>query len=141
MTGKSAFISLSFAHRDALRGTVRHMTTVLQEYGIAVTVFVDKYAFGPNEEETMMQVSAQCIAQCDFVIAEVSQKAIGVGVEVGYARGLGKPVIYMRHQDADHSTTVAGISTHQIIYTSVADMVRQLRHVLDELLEHATVPS
>lgn len=80
-----------------------------------------------------MNLACREIAQSDLVIAEVSHKAIGVGVEVGYAVGLGKPVIYLRHIDAEHSTTVAGISTFRIIYATYDDLGRQFAGLLSSL--------
>ena len=38
------------------------------------------------------------IDNSDILIAEVSEKAIGVGIEVGYAKAKGKPIIYIKNQ-------------------------------------------
>ena len=106
------------------------LKAVLTDHDIEPRVFVDFYHFDVTDADIMMATVRDEIARCDFLIAEVSDKAIGVGVEVGYALGLGKPVVYMRQLDAEHSTTVAGMSTHQIIYESIDDMTHQLSALL-----------
>ncbi|MGE8533558.1 MAG: hypothetical protein ACN6OJ_03100 [Chryseobacterium sp.] len=42
------------------------------------------------------------ISACEFLIAESSEKAIGMGIEAGYSKGLGKRVMYIRHVNAEH---------------------------------------
>ena len=123
---KTAFISLSFQQREKLAPIINNITDVLKDFHIVAKVFVNAYAFEIDDEDRMMAIACEKIAHSDLLIAEVSYKAIGIGVEVGYAVGLGKPVIYMRHEDAEHSTTIAGISKYRIIYSTSDDMEKQL---------------
>ena len=125
---------MSFSRKHQITDVVDKLKDTLATYNIASKVFVDDYTFDISDEATMMKVSCEDISQCDFLIAELSHKAIGVGVEVGYAIGIGKPVIYMRHINAEHSTTVSGISTYKIIYTSLDDMEQQLKAIILELV-------
>ena len=81
----------------------------------------------------MMQQAMADIDKCDLFVAEVSDKAIGIGVEAGYAKAKGKPVIYIRGKQAEHSTTVAGISDFQIIYGDLADLQKQLSSALKQI--------
>lgn len=127
---RTAFLSSSFQHQGDLKPALETITETLKGFGVASMIFADEYRFAASEETQMMELACREIAQSDLVIAEVSHKAIGVGVEVGYAAGLGKPVVYVRHVDAEHSTTVAGIATHRIIYITLED----LRHQLISLL-------
>lgn len=131
---KTAFISMSFSQTYLIKTVVERLKAVLSTYAISVNIFVDDYTFDASEEDIMMKVSCDDIAKCDFLIAEVSNKAIGVGVEVGYAAGLGKPIIYMRQRNAEHSTTVSGISTYNIIYDSLDDMEHKLEAIIPDLL-------
>ena len=83
-----------------------------------------------------MQQAMNDIEQCEMLIAETSDKAIGIGVEAGYAKAKGKPVIYIRSSAADYSTTVSGISDFQIVYTDVADLKQQFREVMARIKSH-----
>lgn len=67
----------------------------LCQNGINPFVFMDQYTFKAGEEALMMQQAMEEIDQSDLLIAAASEKAIGFGA--GYAKGKGKPVIYIRH--------------------------------------------
>jgi nucleoside 2-deoxyribosyltransferase len=82
----------------------------------------------------MMQQAMLDIDQCDILIAEVSDKAIGIGVEAGYAKGKNKPVIYLRQKDCEHSTTISGISNYSIIYENINDLEQQLTSGIKKIL-------
>ena len=100
---------------------------------ITSLVFVDQYRFNAANEKQMMQQALLDIDHCDFLIAEASYKAIGIGVEAGYAKAKGKPVIYLRQQQAPHSTTVSGISDYTIIYDNTTDLKHQLIAVVSNM--------
>lgn len=70
------------------------------------------------------------IDNCEILIAEITNKGIGIGVEVGYAKAKGKTVIYLRQQDAEHSTTVSGISDFQIVYNDTTELKTQLTEII-----------
>lgn len=74
------------------------------------------------------------IKSCDILIAEVTKKGIGIGIEVGYAKAMGKPVFYLRDAEAEHSTTVSGISDYRVIYVDENDLVAKLDDKLKEFL-------
>ena len=80
-----------------------------------------------------MQSACRENDQSDLHIAEVSEKAIGVGIEIGYAVALKIPVIYVRNLLAEHSTTASGSANHTIIYENTADLSFQLLQVLISL--------
>lgn len=131
-----AYISVSFNKRKLLDKELTAIITTLKEFGIAAFVFVDHYKFELSEERQMMEQAMNEIDNCDLLIAETSDKGIGIGVEAGYAKAKNKPVIYLRQTDAAHSTTVSGISDSQIIYSDSRDLAKQLALILDNLFPH-----
>lgn len=131
-----AYISVSFNKRKLLDKELTAIITTLKEFGIAAFVFVDHYKFELSEERQMMEQAMKDIDNCDLLIAETSDKGIGIGVEAGYAKAKNKPVIYLRQTDAAHSTTVSGISDSQIIYSDSGDLAKQLALILDNLFPH-----
>jgi nucleoside 2-deoxyribosyltransferase len=80
------------------------------------------------------------IRRCDIFIAETSKKGIGIGVEAGYAKAKGKPVIYIRQKDAEHSTTVGGISDFQIFYVDTIDLRIQLAKIINSIIDLKNKP-
>lgn len=123
-----AYIAISFSHRPLLTEAIQAITEALQHHQILPFVFVDQYHFSQQQEKEMMQQVFADIDASDLLIAETSEKAIGIGVEVGYAKA--KNIIYLRHHAAEHSTTVASSSDFQIIYQYAADLKQQLLEIL-----------
>ncbi len=132
---KTAFISRNYQHRDLYDATIAQVVACLQRMGIEGVDFVNRCSFGPGQWHEMMTTTLQAIQQADLLIAEVSEKAIGVGIEIGYAAALGKPIIYLRKSDAPFSTTVGGLATIAIVYDQaqeVQDKLIEALHSLDK---------
>lgn len=116
-----------------MNAEIRSISEALLEFQIIPIVFVDEFKFTAEEEKQMMQQAMYSIDDCDLLIAEVSVKGIGIGVEAGYAKAKGKPVIYLRNKSAEHSTTVAGISDYQVIYDDVIELKHFLKNILSQV--------
>jgi nucleoside 2-deoxyribosyltransferase len=106
---------------------------VLNDLKIEAFVFVDKYNFSKDREEEMMAQALADIDISDMLIAEVSDKAIGIGVEVGYAKAKKKPVVYLRNINAEHSTTISGVSDYGVFYKDENDLKNLLYDVLNKI--------
>lgn len=125
-----AYISISYSSRHIMDTIVQAIVDTLSSMHIESFIFVDRYCFSIGQEKEMMVQAFIDIEQSDILIAETSEKAIGVGVEVGYAKAKQKPVIYLRQSAVDHSTTVAGASDYQVIYADARDLQLQLQDIL-----------
>ena len=130
----TAYISISFNKRKSTSSELGVICDTLKEFKIAPFIFVDKYRFDAAQERQMMEQAISDIGQCDLLIAEVSDKAIGIGVEVGYAKAMAKPIVYIRRKSAEHSTTISGISDFHIFFIDTKDLQEQLAKVLQEIL-------
>lgn len=128
-----AYISVSFSKRKSMDTEITAIVHTLKKFGIESIVFVDQYLFHPDQEAQMMAQAMADIDSCNLLIAETSEKGIGIGIEVGYAKAKGKPIIYMRKANAEHSTTVSGIADFRIIYTDAGDLEKQLAQTVNTL--------
>lgn len=128
-----AYISISYSKRKSADEVINAIIIALKKMNIAPFVFVDEYSFKPSEEKQMMEQAMKDIDSSDLLIAETSDKAIGIGIEAGYAKAKNKSVIYLRHQDAEHSTTLSGLSDVQIIYSNAENLVSELSTSLKNL--------
>lgn len=128
-----AYISVSFSKRKLLDNEMRIITDVLKRSSMDAFIFVDHYTFSSSQEKEMMQQALADIDRCDLLIAETSDKAIGIGIEAGYAKAKNKPVIYIRHASAEHSTTLSGISDYQIIYTDLGNLANELVPIISKV--------
>lgn len=129
-----AYIAIGFANYKKLYKEIEAIKTSLSKNGIIPWIFVENYFFEKQQEKEMMNTALADIACCDLFIAESSEKAIGVGIEAGYAKALGKTVVYIRHIDAEHSTTLSGISNHCLLYSTPGDLSSKLNEVLNNLI-------
>lgn len=125
-----AYVSVSFGDRQALQNELNTIKSTLAKFQIESFIFVDHYSFTGNQEQEMMKQAMKDIDDSDFLIAEASYKAIGLGVEVGYAKARNKPIVYLRKNNAEHSTTVSGISDFHVIYDSISDLESKLSEVI-----------
>ena len=126
-----AYIAIPYQGRNEIREELDTITSILNQCGVSPFVFADQYSFKAEEEKKMMQQAMEAINQSDWLIALASEKAIGIGIEAGYAKGKGKPVIYIRHIESEHSTTLSGISDYQIIYIDLQDLAQKLKRIVE----------
>lgn len=127
---KKAYFSVGYRSRQLLETEINVIRELLGKHQIQLFVFVDNYRFSPQEEQQMMQQAFRDIADADLLIAEVSEKAMGVGIEIGYAAALQKPVICLRHAGAEHSTTASGSANHSLVYANAGEITAILEPVL-----------
>ncbi len=132
-----AYIAVSFSKRKLVDHEINAIVEVLNEWKISAFVFVDHYQFDKSQERQMMQQAMADLDNCDLLLAETSDKGIGIGIEVGYAKAKGKTIIYLRQKDAAHSTTVSGISDFQIVYLDTADLKKQLAKIVEKIINKA----
>jgi 2'-deoxynucleoside 5'-phosphate N-hydrolase len=129
----TAYISISYSKRNFLQNELDAIADALKKNSISPFVFVDNFSFSPEQENEMMQQAFAEIDKCNLLIAETSDKAIGIGIELGYAKAKNKPVIYLRNKNAEHSTTATGTSDYKIIYNDADDLRKQLSEVLKKI--------
>lgn len=130
---KKAFLSVSYQHRPQLNTEFAAIVTTLRIFDVEPIDFVTSYRFELGQEHNMMNLACSSIRSADLLIAEVTHKAIGVGIEVGFATALGIPIVYLRQSDAEYSMTVGGVASYCLVYHQAKDLAEQLIHVLGEL--------
>lgn len=134
----TAYIAISYSKRNELAEELTAIREALLASGIKPFVFTEQFQFSPVQEKEMMQEAMRQIDAADLLIAETSDKAIGIGIEAGYAKAKGKPVIYLRNTKADHSTTLSGISDLRVIYNDANDLRELLMPALEQVRELPT---
>ncbi len=128
---KKAYLAISYSNRKLFDKEVKTLIELCEKNNIKLLVFVDKYDFKENEEKEMMETAFREIDESDFLIAELTTKSIGVGIEIGYAFAKEKPILYLRKKDSEYSSTASGSSSYMIEYENGFD----LRDSIDKLLK------
>ena len=128
---KKVYLAISYSNRKLFDKEVKTLIELCEKNNIKLLVFVDNYNFKENEEKEMMKTAFWEIDKSDFLIAELTNKSIGVGIEIGYAFAKEKPILYLRKKDSEYSTTASGSSSYIIEYENEFD----LRDLTDKLLK------
>ena len=126
---KKAYLAINYSNRKKIDKEVESIKAYFLNKGIDLLVFVDNYNFKPNEEQLMMQTAFKEIDSCDLLIAELTTKSIGVGIEIGYAFAKQIPIIYLHKENAEYSTTAAGSANYHIAYNNEIDLIKKLRNL------------
>jgi nucleoside 2-deoxyribosyltransferase len=129
-----AYISIGYQQQSKKREEVEAIKAVLKDFAIEPTVFVDDYTFESSQQNEMMAAALAAIYRCDLLIADGSEKAIGIGIEAGYAKAAAIPVIYLRQAAAEASTTLGGIADYTLVYADPSDLKRQLYDLLRQVM-------
>ena len=127
---KKAYLAISYSNRKFFNKEVKTLIELCKINDVELLSFVDKYNFQENEEKEMMKTAFLEIDKSDFLIAELTTKSIGVGIEIGYARAKGKPIIYLRKKNSEYSTTASGSSTYSIEYENENDLIELMKTIL-----------
>lgn len=130
---KTAYFGISKSNREYFDKEINHLKKCLTKHAIELLVFVDNYDFKLGQEKEMMQIAFEEIDKSDFLIVELTKKAIGVGVEVGYAFAKRKPIIYIKRKSAKHSTTVDGCSNFIIEYEDEVHLSKEIEKAISSL--------
>ncbi|PCH52273.1 MAG: hypothetical protein COC22_04335 [Flavobacteriaceae bacterium] len=127
---KKAYLAISYSNRKLFDKEVEILIELCIKNNIQLLVFVDEYNFDENEEKEMMETAFQEIDKSDFLIAELTTKSIGVGIEIGYAFAKEKPILYLRKKGSEYSTTASGSSSYIIEYENEFDLRKLINKFL-----------
>jgi len=127
---KKAYFAISYSNRKQFDKEVDSLQNLFNKNNIELLVFVDKYDFNANQEKEMMRVAFEEIDSSDFLIAELTTKSIGVGIEIGYAFAKEKPIFYLLKKDSEYSTTASGCSISVIDYENELDLCDMMEKLI-----------
>ena len=133
---KKAYFAISYANRKLFENEVKGLLNLFKKYNIELLVFVDEYIFRKDQEKEMMKAAFEEIDSSDFLIAELTTKSIGVGIEIGYAFAKDKPIFYLRNKNSEYSTTASGCSSTIITYENELNLVEIMEKQLKIFLKN-----
>lgn len=125
-----AYLAIKYHIDNRNRPIVQAISDALQKHGCdSYCVARDLEHWGKTQfsAEDLMQRSFAAIEGCDFVLVELSEKGVGLGIEAGYAYAIGKPIVTLAQTDCDISTTLSGISSYTDRYDSATLEARLAR--------------
>ena len=130
MVNNKIFVSYSFENRKEFVIFNEALKNFLVKNGFDVYSFVFDFSGEIKNNKDLMDKALKKIDESDIVIAELSHKRIGIGLEVGYAKAKGKKIIYIYKKGMEISTTVDGIADIRLEYKGVDDLLIKLKKCL-----------
>ncbi len=67
----------------------------------------------------LMEKTFEKIEESDLVLIEFSEKGVGLGIESGYAKALGKPIIVLHKKGTEVSPTLVGTASEIVEYENL----------------------
>ena len=89
---------------------------------ICIARDVEKWGDVTLSSQELMQITFEKIDKSDFVILEMSEKGVGLGIEAGYAFAREKPLIVLIKQGLELNSTMQGIADVIIPYSQPAEI-------------------
>lgn len=133
---KKAYFAISYSNRKQFDKEVESLKNLFHEKNIELFVFVDNYNFNANQEKEMMKTAFEEIDSSDFLVADLTTKSIGVGIEIGYAFAKEKPIFYLRKKGSEYSTTASGCSNYIVEYENELDLVEIMKGLFKTNMSH-----
>jgi len=123
-----AYFAIKFHEDSKNRELIETISKVLESKGIQTTIVIRDYEnwakikFTPRE---LMELTFKEIDKVDILIADITEKGVGIGIEAGYAYSKGKPVIVIAKEGSDIPTTLRGIAKKVIFYKTPQDLLKE----------------
>ena len=121
--------------------TYVHILSSLKQGGFEVfsDLLADRSVLTMDQHKAARRIFARDmknLAECDLVVAEVTNTSFGVGFELCHALHLGKRVLCLYHRDGHVSRIIKGISMPGLIIREYGDTL-QLNRFLNEFLDNS----
>ena len=115
-----AYFGIKFYEDNRNRDEINSISATLQDDGIHTVCIardVEKWGDVTLSSKELMQITFEEIDKSDFVILEMSEKGVGLGIEAGFAVARNKPLIVLIKQGFKLSNTIQGIANIVIPYS------------------------
>lgn len=140
-----AYFGIKYYNDNRNKAEIDSIAAILRDDGIDTLCMardVEKWGDVQLSPQILMKITFQEIDKSDFVILEMTEKGVGLGIEAGYAAAKGKPLIILTKKKHELSETMQGIADAVISYSQPED-IKCLAHnkaLLRTLADRAAEP-
>ena len=120
-----AYIAIKYHEDNRNRERIEAISSVLAQQGyetVCIARDVERWGEEHFDAGTLMERSFREIAASDIVVVDLTEKGVGVGIEVGYATAKGIPVVTIARTGSSISETLRGISREVFTYNQYDDL-------------------
>ncbi|MBS4538893.1 nucleoside 2-deoxyribosyltransferase [Clostridium sp. D2Q-11] len=134
-----AYLAIKFYEDNRNRDKIDRISTLLSNNRIkTICITRDAENWGEKifQPKELMKITFEQIKSSNFVLIDLTEKGVGLGIEAGYAYANGIPIITIAEETSDISNTLKGISKKVILYKNIQQLnkifkVDNIRRVLD----------
>lgn len=120
-----AYFAIKF-HEDYRNSEkINKITSILDKKGIkTICITRDFEEWGEKQFEVneLMRISFEQIDKSDFILVDLTEKGVGLGIEAGYAYAKKIPILTIAQEKSDISNTLKGISKKIFWYKEIEDL-------------------
>ena len=98
---------------------------------IRKSILSKQYHFIFPHEGGKLVNSKESITSCDIFLAELSIPGTGMGIEIGWADMLGKPILTFHQASKDPGRGISFVAKEVIPYQNVNDFIEKLTAALE----------
>jgi nucleoside 2-deoxyribosyltransferase len=120
-----AYLGIKYYEDNRNREEIESLVAVLENDGMEVVCIAkdfEKWGSAHFSSQELMQATFKEIDKSDFVVLEMSEKGVGLGIEAGYASAKGKPVIVLVKNGKELSYTIQGVAAMIIPYSQSGEI-------------------
>jgi nucleoside 2-deoxyribosyltransferase len=131
-----AYIAIKYHTDSRNRPLIEALSAVLAEAGagsLCIARDVEGWGRVRLDPAALMERSFAEIDASDFLLVDLTEKGVGIGIEAGYARARGIPVLTVAREGSDVSETLRGISREVHLYEDPADLRAALEKWISRL--------
>jgi nucleoside 2-deoxyribosyltransferase len=130
-----AFLSIKYHADQRNRARIEMISSALQACGIeSVCIARDVERWGELQFDAreLMHRTFAALDACDWVVIDLTEKGVGVGIEAGYARAKNIPIVTIAQESADISETLRGLSRETFLYDDSANLSEFFERVIQD---------
>ena len=123
------YLAIKYHPDHKNRNLIEQITSACQTAGyetVCISRDIEKYGQHQIPERELMLISFEKIIQSKYLLVDLTEKGVGIGIEAGYAFACGIPIITILPIDAEISATLSGISSHIYRYHVPEDIINFL---------------
>lgn len=128
----AAYLGIKYHPDNRNRSLIESVAQAMAGEGITTHVVardVERWGEVSLSPEELMVRTFEAIDGSDFVLIELSEKGVGLGIEAGYAFARSIPVVVVHRAGTGVSATLAGIADAIFEYRNEADLPSIAREI------------
>jgi nucleoside 2-deoxyribosyltransferase len=125
MSMKSAYLGIKYYADNSNKALIEQLSSALELAGyrsFCVARDLEQWGNVSLTPQKMMSLTFEQIKHADIVVLDMSEKGVGLGIEAGYAKALGKKLIITLDSKFELSTTMQGIADTVLIYNDASNI-------------------